>query len=97
MAINRTTIRRVEREAQAETMVLVCGECGEELRVAEDTDLHYIAWCWTQETGAKSYQRTPADVFVIVNHPHDAEKLINRRIGEPWLERLSNAGGHYGA
>ena len=97
MAINRTTIRRLEREAKAETLALLCGECGEELRVAADTDLHYIAWCWTQETGAKSYQRTPAGVFVIAEHPHDRSKLIDKSTGEKWLAGLENAGGHHSA
>lgn len=88
-------IRRAERAARAETMVLSCPECGQEFRVAESADLEYIAYQWAQETGAKSHRPTPPDVFVIANHPHDAENLIAKRTGERWLERLSNAEGHH--
>jgi hypothetical protein len=73
-------------------MVLVCQVCGEEMRVEENTDLEYIAYLWTLESGAKSYQPTPRDVFVVVNHPHGVEGLIDKRTGERWLERLENGG-----
>jgi|SRR5215208_4590835 hypothetical protein len=96
MAINRTTIRRLEREAQAETLALMCSECGKELWVEPDTDLAYIAWCWTQETGAEAYRPTHPDVFIIANHPHEADELIVKCTGENWLARLENAGGHRG-
>ena len=92
----RGRIEKVQREAKAETMVLVCQECGEEMRVEQDTDLHYLAHRWAEESGAKSYRRTPRDVFVIANHPHDAEGLIDKRTGEPWLARLENWGRHHG-
>jgi len=89
----KARIRKAERDAQADTVVLLCPECGEEMRVAENTDVEYIAWCWTQETGAKSYRETPPDVFVIANHPHAVEGLIDKATGEPWLARLESAGG----
>jgi hypothetical protein len=82
----RGRIRKAERDAQAETMVLVCPECHEEMRVEENADLEHIAYLWTQ---------TPRDVILIANHPHDASNLIDRRTGERWLERLENAGGHH--
>jgi hypothetical protein len=92
----RARIQKVEREAQVETMVLVYPRCGEEMRVGQDTDLEYIAYLWTLESGAKSYRRTPRDVFVIANHPHETEGLIDKRMGEPWLQRLENWGRHHG-
>jgi len=78
-------------------MVLVCQECGEEFRVGENTDLEFIAHQWVLQSGQKSHRETPADVFVITNHRHDAENLIAKATGKRWLERLENAGGHYGA
>jgi hypothetical protein len=94
----RNKMKRLERAAEAETTVLVCRECGEERRVAWDTDLEYIAWCWTQETGEESYQETPPDVFVIANHPHGDEVLIDKATGKPWLEGLlGSRGGCRGA
>jgi len=93
----RGRIQRAERAAQAETVALSCPECGEEMRVAENTDVEYIAYQWTQETGAKSYRETPPDVLTLVGHPHDVENLLNKATGERWLERLENAGGHHGA
>ena len=89
----KARIRKAERDVQAETMVLCCPECGEEMRVGLDSDLQYIAYLWTLETGAKSHQPTPPDVLVIANHPHDAEGLIGKATGEPWLARLESAGG----
>jgi hypothetical protein len=88
----RDKMKHLERAEEAEMTVLVCGECGEEMRVAPSTDLEYIAYLWTLESGAKAYQPTPRDVFVVVNHPHGVEGLIDKRTGERWLERLENGG-----
>jgi|SRR5215208_322875 len=94
----RGRLRNLERAAEAETMTLMCRHCGEEMRVNRDTDLEYIAYLWTLETGAKSYQPTPPDVFVVANHPHEGEALIDKATGRPWLEGLLNwQGGHRGA
>jgi hypothetical protein len=93
----RGRIQKAQRESQAETVVLSCPQCGEEMAVAQDTDLEYIAYQWTLQSGQKSHRETPADVFVITNHRHDAENLIAKATGKRWLERLENAGGHYGA
>ena len=87
-------IRRAERAARAETTPLSCPECGHEFWVHENTDLEYIAYQWAQETGAKSHRPTPPDVLTLANHPHTVEGLINKATGEPWLQRLSTAGGH---
>jgi hypothetical protein len=55
----RDKMKHLERAEEAEMTVLVCGECGEEMRVAPSTDLEYIAYLWTLETSEKSYQPTP--------------------------------------
>jgi hypothetical protein len=80
----RDRMRRLERAVEGETVTLRCRECGEELTVAENTDLAYLAWEWVQESGAKSYQPTPPDVFVIAEHPHGLGSLEVKATGKPW-------------
>jgi hypothetical protein len=80
----RGRLRMLERKAQGGTVTLRCRECGDELTVAEDTDLSYLAWEWAQETGAKSYRPTPLDVFVSANHSHGLGSLEVKAIGKPW-------------
>lgn len=80
----RDKLRRLERRSEGETVTLLCQECGEEFRVAEDTDVELLAWEWIEHTGEKSYQPTPKDVFVIVEHEHGASALVKKATGEPW-------------
>jgi hypothetical protein len=81
----RDKLRRLERAAEGEMVTLLCRECGEELTVAEDTDLAYLAWEWAQETGEKSYQPTPPEVFVVVEHEqHGEAPLVVKATGKPW-------------
>lgn len=61
----RDKLKRLERQAEGEYTALVCQTCGERFGVAVDTDLEYLAWEWTQETGEKSYREPHPDVFVI--------------------------------
>jgi hypothetical protein len=89
----RDMMRRLKRAVEAEMTVLVCRVCGEKLRVARDTDLEYIAYCWSLDTGVRSHQPTSPDVFVIANHPHEDEALIDKATGEPWLEGLLGSQG----
>jgi hypothetical protein len=84
----RDKMKHLERAEEAEMTVLVCGECGEEMRVAPSTDLEYIAYLWTLERSEKSYQPTPPDVFVIANHLHSELSLIDKGTAEPRLEGL---------
>jgi hypothetical protein len=90
----RNRIQRARRVTEAATIVLSCPECGETLRVSENTDLDYLAHRWVEETGEKSYQPTPPDVFLLTARPYPVEKFIDLRSGKPWLEELENAGGH---
>jgi hypothetical protein len=80
----RDRMRRLERAVENQTVTLVCRECGEELTVAEDTDLAYLAWEWAQVTGVRSYQPTPPDVFVIAEHACGDEALVEKATGKPW-------------
>lgn len=84
----RDKMKHLERAEEAEMTVLVCRECGEEMRVAPSTDLEYIAYLWTLETSEKSYQPTPPDVFGIANHLHSELSLIDKGTAEPRLEGL---------
>jgi hypothetical protein len=84
----RDKMQHLERAEEAEMTVLVCGECGEEMRVAPSADLEYIAYLRTLETSEKSYQPTPPDVFVIANHLHSELSLIDKGTAEPRLEGL---------
>jgi hypothetical protein len=81
----RDKLRRLERAAEGEMVTLLCRECGEELTVAEDTDLAYLAFEWAQETGEQSYRPTPLDVFVVVEHEqHGEAPLVVKATGKPW-------------
>jgi len=88
----RDKLRRLERRSEGETVTLVCQECGEEFRVAEDTDLALVAWDWLEHTGAESYQPTPKDVFAIVDHAHGTSALVKKATGEPWPLTIRGAG-----
>lgn len=89
----RERLRNLEREAEGEYDALVCRECGERFQVAVDTDLAYLAWEWAQEMGERSYQETPADVFLIAEHAHGdehpLETLVYEATGKPWPEILN--------
>jgi hypothetical protein len=68
----RDKIRRLERAAEGEVAVLVCQECGEELRVRDGVELDLVADSWAErqrERGLKVYGETPEDVHLSNNHP----------------------------
>jgi hypothetical protein len=92
----RGRLRRLEREAERETVTLRCRECGEEMTVAEDTDIQLICWEWEQgvrDRGGEPevYRPRPPDVFVVVEHPCGWESLEVKGTGKPWP--LSDVGG----
>ena len=85
----RGRLRRLEREAEAETETLCCRKCAEEMTVAEDTDIALIVWEWEQgvrDLGGEPevYRPTPPDVFVVTEHPCGWESLEVKATGEPW-------------
>ena len=80
----RDKVKRLERAAEGEMVTLHCRECGEELRVAEVTDLALLAHAWVQGSGGESYQPTPPDVFVITGHRCGWESLVVKGTGKPW-------------
>ncbi len=53
----RRRLRKLEEELAADTVEVVCPECGEEFRIHADTGLAYIVWEWTQGTGEKATGR----------------------------------------
>jgi hypothetical protein len=92
----RSWVRRLEQRSEGETVTLLCEECGEEFRVAEDTGPALVAYEWQEHTGAESYQPTPQDVFVLVGHKHDGSRapLVKKATGESWpLTRRGSGAG----
>lgn len=87
----RDRLRKLERQAEGDTVALRCRACAEEMRVAEDTDLELIAWEWAQQSGGDSHQPTPPDVLVIAGHPCGWRALEVKATGDPWP--LMDVGG----
>ncbi len=75
-------LKRLQRLADEETVLLRCEECGEEICVAQETDLDLLAYEWVQATGEKSYRPTPPDVYKVLEHVHGA--LVEKSSGKPW-------------
>ena len=91
----RSWIKRLERAAENEVVVLVCEECGEGLRVREGIELDLVADGWAQEQKRRGraslvYGETPEDVHLINNHPCGWAALRNKSTGE----RLFAWGSH---
>jgi hypothetical protein len=80
----RDKLKRLERAVEGETVALVCVECGEELTVAEDTDLALLAHEWVHGSDGESHQPTPPDVFVITGHRCGWESLEVKATGKTW-------------
>jgi hypothetical protein len=79
-------LRRLEREAEGETALLVCEECGEELRVRVGIELDLVARSWAEEykrRGGEVYGETPEDVHLVNNHPCGWTALRHKYSGEP--------------
>ena len=71
--------------ARSKSSVLVCEECGEELRVRGGIELDLVAESWAEEQrrrGGKVYQEMPPEVLAIANHPHGELSFINKSTGE---------------
>lgn len=87
----RGRIKRLEREAGEDMVVLVCKECGEELRVRDGLELDLVAHSWAEEAkkrGVEVYGETPSDVYRVLDHPHGELSLADISTGEPWLKGL---------
>jgi hypothetical protein len=94
----RRRIKKLEREAEAEKVTLVCRGCGEEMTVADgpgpgqDTALGLVVYEWEQgmrEVGEPRLdpevrQPTPPDVLVITSHPCGWGSLEEKATGKPW-------------
>jgi hypothetical protein len=85
-------LKRLRRTAGIETTVLVCLECGEELKVRDGIELDLIAHEWAEEQrrrgrGHEIYGETHPDVFLINNHPCPWTALRHKHTNErlfPW-------------
>jgi hypothetical protein len=86
----RDKMRRLERASGGEVAVLVCLDCGEELRVRDGIELDPVAHSWAEEQkrrGHKVYGETQEDVHLINNHPCGWTALRHKYTGErlfPW-------------
>ena len=83
----RSWIKRLERVAENEVAVLVCEECGEELRMREGIELDLVADSWAQEQKRRGraslvYGETLEDVHLINNHPCGWAALRHKGSGE---------------
>ncbi len=81
----RRWVKRLESATRANTMTLVCPECGEEFQVSEDASLDYLAAAWLEQTGARGYRETPPAVSNLHAHAHDASLFVDKADGKPWL------------
>jgi hypothetical protein len=82
----RDKLKRPERVAEEETVVLACEECGEQFVVRAGIELDLVAHSWAKEyknRGGKVYQETPPDALAVANHRHSDLLLVDKRIGEP--------------
>ena len=85
-------LKRLQRAAGVETTVLVCQDCGEELRVQDGIELDLLAHEWVEEQRRRGrepevYGEMHPDVFLINNHPCPWTALRNKYTGErlfPW-------------
>ena len=101
----RNRLKRLEEAAEAETMTLVCPECGTEFVAYGDVPMEFIVHQWTLEIGEAGYHETPVSILRIFDHGHDPGAFLEKGSGLPFLSRevsgidigASSAGGEGGA
>ena len=101
----RDRLTRLEAAAEAETMTLVCPECGAEIVAYGDVPMEYIVHEWSLETGDAGHHETPESILRIFAHKHDPGAFLEKASGLPFLSRevsgidvgASVAGGEGGA
>jgi hypothetical protein len=76
----RHWIKRLERGASLEIVVLVCPECGAEFKAAGDAARLFLVHEWVENSKAESL-----DILRIAEHEHDPSLMINKATGKPWL------------
>ena len=82
----RRWIRRLEREADVQTIELRCPECGAEFTAkGADPLVDYLRHEWGKGYDGETYRQAPADVVAIANHEHDPSLMIDRATGKPWV------------
>ncbi len=78
-------MKRLERAAEIDTMMVVCPECWEEFVVHSDTGLDYLVWIWREDYQGETYGETPPDVSRLVAHAHEASLFVLKEDGSAWL------------
>jgi hypothetical protein len=83
----RDRLRHLERAAEGEAPLVVCLECGEEVRIRSGIMLDLVAleWKMHHDGAEEPPTETPRDVRWVWEHPHDALKLVDKATGEPTL------------
>ena len=85
----RSRLRRLERDADVQTVNLRCPECGAEFTAkGQDPVLEFLAFEWERNSDSETYRETPADVMAIANHEHDPSLMVNMATGKPWCGEL---------
>ena len=83
----RDRLTRLEAAAEAETMILVCPECGAEFVAYGDVPLEFIVHQWATETGEEGHHETPANILRVFGHEHDPGAFLEKSSGLPFLSK----------
>ena len=83
----RDLLKRLEEAAEAETMILVCPECGAEFVAHGDVPLEFIVHQWATETGEEDHHETPEGILRLFDHEHDPGALLEKGSGLPFLSK----------
>ena len=85
----RGKLKRLEQEANVQTVEVVCPECGAEFKATGDPVLEYLCYEWQQvSSGGESYREVSRDVLAIAAHEHDPSLMINKATARPWCGEL---------
>jgi hypothetical protein len=83
----RGRLEKLERETEGELTSLLCPECGQEFICRGDVAVEYILHEWSKGTGDEGYHKTPEDMLPIFEHEHDANAIVEKRSGLPFLSK----------
>ena len=83
----RDRLKRLEKAAEAETMTLVCPECGAEFVAHGDVPLEFIVHQWVKETGEAGHHETPDSILRLFAHEHAPGAFLEKGSGLPFLSR----------
>lgn len=81
----RRRLEKLEEALEADSMVVVCPECGKEFRVHADTSMDYLVRWWAQDREGETQQETSPDVGDEALHVHDPSLFVLASDRSPWL------------